>query len=127
MNILLDTHTILWFLNGDEKLPKTTREIIYNAEYTKYVSIASLWEIALKWSKGKLELDGGIDNLLENIDDNGFLLLTITSQHIQAVTKLPFIHLDPFDRVLIAQAISEDMSIVTVDADILRYDIKHIW
>ena len=127
MDILLDTHALLWFLKGDGKMPHKTRDIICKPENEKYVSVASLWEVAIKFSGGKLELDGGIEGLIDAVEDNGFILLEIEPCHIKTVADLPFIHRDPFDRMLIAQAIVEDMSIMTVDENILKYDVNVVW
>jgi len=127
MDIVLDTHVVWWFLNGNEKTPKTVRETILNAENTIYVSIATIWEVAIKMSIGKMNFDGGIDGFIEAIEGNDFTLLGIDPQHIKAVTDLPFIHRDPFDRMLVAQAMVEDMPIMTSDANVLKYDIRSIW
>jgi PIN domain nuclease of toxin-antitoxin system len=126
MDILLDTHIVWWFLNGSEKLPATAGDIICNPENDIYVSIASVWEAAIKISIGKLEFDGGINGFIEAIEDNGFSLLEVNIKHIKIVTELPFIHRDPFDRMFIAQAMTENMAIMTVDENILKYDLKHI-
>ena len=80
-----------------------------------------------KLSTGKLEFGGGIENFIETIYRNEFALLDISSKHIKTVVELPFIHRDPFDRMLIAQAIVENMTIITVDEDILKYNINYIW
>ena len=127
MNILLDTHAILWFLKGDEKMPKTTRDAVCSTENEKYVSIASLWEVAIKSSSGKLNLEDGFDGFIQAIWDNGILLLEVDPDHIKAVAELPFIHRDPFDRLLVAQAMVEDMTIMTIDDNIIKYDIITIW
>ena len=127
MDILLDTHAILWFLKGNEKMPQTTRDTICNAENNKFVSIASLWEVAIKSSSGKLTLDSGIEGFIEAVENNGFSLLEIAPKHIKVATDLPFIHRDPFDRMLVAQAIVENMSIMTIDDNIQEYNINSVW
>ena len=127
MRILLDSHALLWFLEGNSKMPEATVEIIRAPENNIYVSIASIWEIAIKTSIGKLDVNGGIDNLVKNIDENGFSLLEVSTEHIKTVTELPFIHRDPFDRMLIAQAMVEEMAIMTVDGNIMKYEIGCIW
>ena len=127
MDILLDTHVILWFFDEDKRLSQTAIDAINSPDNKKYVSIASLWEAAIKSSLGKLKLDGGIGAFIENIDDNGFLLLPITTEHIKTVMNLPYHHRDPFDRMLIAQAISEGISVMTNDDYIMTYDVNHIW
>ena len=127
MDIILDTCSVLWYFNGNDEMPQTTREVILNSENTIHVSIATVWEVAIKMSIGKLSFDGGIDGFIEAIEDEGFLLLDITTGHIKAVKDLPFIHRDPFDRILVAQAIVEELPILTTDSEIKKYDIKSVW
>jgi len=127
MDIILDTHAAIWFFEDDKRLSKTAIDAICNLKNGIYVSIASVWEMAIKLSTGKLVFDGDIDNFLETIYKNEFELLNISPKHIKTVTGLPFIHRDPFDRMLMAQAIVEDMPIITVDENILKYDIDYIW
>jgi len=127
MRILLDSHALLWFLEGNTKMPETTIKIIHSPEKEIYVSVASLWEIAIKLSIGKLKFDGGIVHFIETVEDNGFLLLNISLEHIKTITGLPFIHRDPFDRMLIAQAKVEDMAIMTTDTNIVKYEVNSIW
>ena len=127
MDILLDTHALWWFLNGSDKMPDATKETILNPENTIYVSIATIWEVAIKMSIGKLNFDGRIDRFVEAVESEDFLLLDITPTHIKSVQELPFIHRDPFDRMLIAQAIVEELSIMTTDSNIAKYDINQIW
>jgi len=126
MDILLDSHTVLWFFEDDVRLSKTAIEAICNAANKKYVSIATLWEVAIKYGLGKLKLDGGVSAFTENVHENGFILLEIVPEHIFEVASLPLIHRDPFDRLLVAQAIFEDMAIVTSDSNILKYGINSI-
>ena len=127
MDILLDTHALWWFLNGSDKMPDTVKGAILNPENTIYVSIASVWEAAIKMSIGKLRFDGGVDGFLEAIEDEDFLLLDITQKHIKMVKDLPFIHRDPFDRMLVAQAIVEELYIMTIDSNMVKYDINPFW
>ena len=127
MNVLLDTHVLLWFMDGDEKMPAAVKEVIHNTDNKVYVSIASIWEIAIKYSIGKLKLKKGIENFLTRIDENGFILLEIDTKHIIAVTKLPFIHRDPFDRMLVAQATVESLYVMTVDSNIIQYNVDVVW
>jgi len=127
MDILLDTHAVWWFFVDDERLPKSATEIICKPENKKYVSIVSLWEVAIKMSIGKLHFDGGIERFIEAIEENSFLLLEVDPEHIKAVSNLPLIHRDPFDRMLVAQAMIENISIMTIDTNILKYDITSIW
>jgi PIN domain nuclease of toxin-antitoxin system len=117
----------MWYLNDDEKMPESVKDIINNGSNTVYVSVASIWEVAIKISIKKLTFDSGIDSFIEAIEDNDFTLLAIEPEHIKKVVELPFIHRDPFDRLLIAQSMVEDTAIITSDETILKYDINHIW
>lgn len=126
MDILLDTCAVLWFLNGDEKMPVSARDIILNAENTIYVSIATVWEVAIKLSIKKLDFDGGIDGFIEALEIEDFSLLEISPEHIKTVVSLPLIHRDPFDRMVIAQAMRENIPIMTTDSEIQKYDINTI-
>ena len=127
MDILLDTHAAMWFFEGNPKMPILAREDICNLENMIYVSIASLWELAIKLNTGKLEFDGGLDGFMDAIDKNEFALLEVDPEHIKATMNLPLIHRDPFDRMIIAQAMVEDMAIMTIDENILKYDIESVW
>ena len=127
MNILLDTCSVLWYFNGNDEMPLSTREAILNADNFIFVSIASVWEVAIKISIGKLCFDGGIDRFIEAIKDEGFGLLEINPRHIKLLINLPFIHRDPFDRMLIAQATIEKLHIMTTDSEISKYNVNTIW
>ena len=127
MDIIIDTHAAIWLFEGNEKMSESTREILNDLKNMVYVSIASVWEVAIKISTGKLEFDGGIENFIDTIYRNEFELLNISPKHIKTVTGLPYIHRDPFDRMLVAQAIVEDMAIMTTDDNIIKYEIKSIW
>jgi len=127
MDILLDTHVVWWFLKGSEKIPTSVKDTIFDAKNKIYVSIATAWEVAIKMSIGKLSFDGGIDGFIEAIENENFAMMEISTEHIKIVTDLPFIHRDPFDRILVAQAIAEDISVMTTDANMLKYDIKPVW
>jgi PIN domain nuclease of toxin-antitoxin system len=127
MRFLLDTHIILWFLNGDKNLSAKAMQIILNPEYTKYVSIASVWEVAIKIGLKKLYFPGNTQGLLQAINDNGFELCPILPNYILELEKLPLHHRDPFDRILIATAKHEKMGIITVDSNIQLYPVENIW
>ena len=127
-DLLLDTHALLWFLNGDEQLSSNLRDAILNPLNKKFVSIASLWEIAIKISLKKLYFDGNMTELLQLIENNGFELLPVSPKHILILESLPYYHRDPFDRMLIASAISENIKIVSIDDNFHFYDnLKIIW
>jgi len=127
MNLLLDTHTLIWFLNGDEKLPDNVRDAIENPNNSKIVSIASIWEISIKISLDKFRFPNGFKRFLEMIDENGFELLPVTFEHAIIVSTLEFIHRDPFDRLLIAQCKNDNLTIATKDENIKKYNIQTLW
>lgn len=123
---LLDTHTLLWFLRDSPQLSKKALEII-TTENKVYVSIASLWEIAIKKSTGKLEFEHSIEKIAELCHEKDILILQIQPKYFDKVIKLPNIHNDPFDRLIIAQAIIENLVIITKDTIIPKYSVKTIW
>lgn len=128
MKLLLDTHTLLWFIAGSPNLSATARSLIEDTANEKYVSIASLWEIAIKISIGKMSLTALFDVLFPHqLQVNGFELLPIKVNHTSAIVTLPFHHRDPFDRIMIAQAIEEKMNLVSIDAVFDDYSITRLW
>jgi PIN domain nuclease of toxin-antitoxin system len=119
---LLDSHALLWFVLGDRRrISPPLRAII---EEGAMVSIASLWEIAIKSALGKLEVP---DDLPQRVQEFGFELLEVTVEHAWAVRRLPHHHRDPFDRLLIAQAQIEQLPVVTVDPAFAAYDVTVLW
>ena len=128
MRILLDTHAFLWFVLGDSKLSQAARTAIETTPGDKLISPASYWEIAIKISLGKYTLPLRFEEFVEKgIDDNGFEILPILPGHAAAVAALPFHHRDPFDRMLIGQAVAEKISVVTCDAIFDQYPINCVW
>lgn len=127
MELLLDTHSLIWFLNGDEKLSDKAKSVIEDSSNSKIVSIASIWEIAIKISLDKFRFPQGFKHFLDLVEDNGFEVLPITFEHALELSTLEFIHRDPFDRLLIAQCKSDNLVVVTKDDNIKRYKIKTIW
>lgn len=121
MNLLLDTHIILWWLNDDEKLSGKHRKLISRPKNNCYISSATIWEISIKAALGKLEISSSYRAELE---EEGFLELPVNWQHAEAVRNLPLIHKDPFDRLLIVQAQIEGLCLLTADDQIQKYDIK---
>ena len=119
--LLLDTHVLLWWLSDDPLLGQTTRQVIADPRNDVYISTASTWEISIKKSLGKLSAPDDMDNI---IDDEGFDKLPITLFHGDQAGMLPEHHKDPFDRMLIAQAQSEGLVVVTSDEKIARYGIR---
>ncbi|HEY0801598.1 MAG TPA: type II toxin-antitoxin system VapC family toxin [Steroidobacteraceae bacterium] len=118
MRLLLDTHIFLWAVMGDSALKAPVRRVIEEADEV-YVSAASIWEIAIKARLGKIEADA--DALVDEIAQVGFRDLPIHSRHAAGVAKLPLYHTDPFDRLLIAQAIAEPLKLLTVDKPLAQY------
>jgi len=119
---LLDTHIFIWWLSDANRLSKEVFDIIADSSNQIYISSATVWEIAIKEALGKLKVSA---NLIEAIDVNGFIELNISAKYAEATKKLEPIHRDPFDRMLITQAIMEDLTLITVDKHILQYrDVK---
>ena len=127
MRYLLDTHVALWLFAGSEKLSKNVQDIIFDANNEMYVSIASVWEVAIKVSRNKLDFTGGSREFVSAIEANHIDLLGINHNHVNIVEKLPFIHGDPFDRMIISSAISENLTIITIDENIQKYDVSWVW
>ncbi len=128
MNILLDTHAFLWFVNDDPQLSATAKRLIEDETSQPFLSAASLWEMAIKISLGKLSLKQPYEVFIsDQLALNGIGVLNITLAHTAVVAALPFYHRDPFDRLLIAQSKIEAMPIVSADAVFDEYGIKRIW
>ena len=127
MKYLLDTHTILWFFDHVDKLSETALKNILDPANDKYVSIISAWELAIKISIGKLKFDGGVKNFFHIINENGFKVHPMKEEYLEKVETLPFIHHDPFDRLIIATAIIEEMSVITADENICKYSVSWLW
>lgn len=128
MRLLLDTHALLWFLREPEKLPLPVLQEIESAGRDAAVSVATLWEIAIKASLKKLYLPKEYDELFpQSVPDSGLSLLGIEPQHINAVSRLAWHHRDPFDRLLIAQAQVEQLTLVSCDPKFSAYGIAVLW
>jgi PIN domain nuclease of toxin-antitoxin system len=128
MRILLDTHSFLWFVAGDARIGSTARSLIADLNNTALLSIASLWEIAIKVSLGKLTLTEPFETLIaEQLALNAINVLPIEFDDLIEVTRLPFHHRDPFDRLLVAQAIARGLPIVSRDPVLDDYPIERLW
>jgi PIN domain nuclease of toxin-antitoxin system len=128
MKYLLDTHTFLWFINDDASLSSTAKALIEDPENTIYLSIASIWEMAIKVSLGKLEMPSPFTDFIdEQLSKNTIILLNIKIAHTGIVATLPFHHRDPFDRLIIAQSSVEDIPVIGKDAIFDDYGIKRHW
>jgi len=123
MSLLLDTHVFLWWLVDDPQLSRDARATIADSSVMAFVSAASLWEAEIKTALGRLELDVDVIDLAAEVTGNGFVELPITGRYTRIAATLPPHHNDPFDRMLIAQAIVDDLRLVTADQIIGRYGI----
>jgi PIN domain nuclease of toxin-antitoxin system len=128
MKLLLDTHTFLWFIMGDNRLSDQAKKTIEVKKHEKLISVASLWEMAIKVSIGRLNLTESFGTLIpRQIKLNGFQLLNIKFQHVANLVSIPFHHRDPFDRLLISQCMVENIPIVSKDIAFDSYPIERYW
>jgi PIN domain nuclease of toxin-antitoxin system len=128
MQLLLDTHTFLWWVADAPELSARARGAVGAPDNECFLSAASCWEMAIKASNGKLELDGTVERFVpHHLSVNGFRELPVEIRHAARVSRLPFHHHDPFDRLLVSQALEEDLSIVSADPIFRRYGLKRIW
>lgn len=125
MRLLLDTHAFLWFVTGDKRLSRRARRAIESEE--PFLSAVSVWEMAIKVSLGRLVLPAPVDEYVTEKRAEGFSMLSIDWPHAAAVEKLPFLHRDPFDRLLAAQALSERLPLVSSDPVFREYGVKIVW
>ena len=125
MRFLLDTHALLWALSAPQQLPVSLRRAIQAAENDVYASLVSAWEIAIKAALGKLEFD--VRSLERTLAATGIQLLDVNLQHVARVAELPQHHGDPFDRMLVAQAMCESMTLVSRDRELAKYGVKLLW
>ena len=121
MNLLLDTHIALWAITDSSKLPQEARELIVSPTTTVWVSAASLWEIAIKHALGRGDMPVSGKDALRYFTESGYRFLPVEPEHTVAVEDLPAHHNDPFDRILVAQALVEPMRLMTHDALVARY------
>ncbi|MES2108267.1 MAG: type II toxin-antitoxin system VapC family toxin [Bacteroidota bacterium] len=126
MKVLLDTHALIWYTEGSDKLSVAAKLEIDNPNNSKFISIGSLWEIVIKSSQNKLELIKSFDDIKEFLSINYIQILQIETGHLKILFNLPHHHRDPFDRLLIAQAIAEDMTLISVDAHFEAYPVNII-
>lgn len=128
MKFLLDTHAFLWFVWDDPQLSPTAKAIIQAAENEIYLSAASPWEVSIKISTGKLAIGQDVEPFFsDHLSRNRMTLLPILLPHVDKVARLPFHHKDPFDRLLIAQSLVENLDFITADAVFDRYEIARVW
>ncbi len=127
MNHLLDTHVLIWFLNGDKLLSNKARKAIESDSAINFVSIASLWEIAIKLSLNRLEIKFPFEAISKEFEKNNFQLLPITFNDTLMLSSLPLHHRDPFDRILICQSITNNFTLISKDKEFAGYKIKLLW
>jgi PIN domain nuclease of toxin-antitoxin system len=124
---LIDTHAAMWFFNGNDRLSETASRILRDISNSVSLSIVSVWELAIKIGIGKLDFAGKAAGFVRLAENNDITVLPIRTSHLTAYESLPFIHRDPFDRLLVATAIAEQMTIITADENIARYDVSQVW
>ena len=128
MRVLVDTHVFLWWVEGDRALPAKARAALADRENECLISMVSAWELAIKASLGKLKLALPVKRyVVEHVAANGFRMLDIKMAHVGRVATLDPHHGDPFDRLLIAQALEEKLAVVTADPVFRKYGVKRIW
>ena len=128
MKVLLDTHAFLWLISGDDRLSETAQKAFLDPGNYLFFSAASLWEICIKIGLGKLSLKSGwLKTIQDEMKVNTIQWLSIEMPHCVELTNLPFHHRDPFDRMLVAQAMVDDMQLLSRDNRLSSYEIKRIW
>lgn len=128
MNLLLDTHIFLWFVFAETALNSYARSLIEDKANTKFLSMASVWEMAIKHSIGKLPLTLPFEEFMrQQPERNNLVLLPMEFDHLIKVSSLPMHHRDPFDRLMIAQAMTENMAVVSADAAFDAYGVTRLW
>ena len=121
---LADTHALLWWLSDDEQLSARAREVIAKGEMRVYFSAASVWEAEIKAAAGKLVMQ---EDLLEALEAEGFIELAMTAGHARDAARLPALHRDPFDRMIVAQARAEGLTVITADPKVADYGAIVLW
>ena len=128
MKYLLDTHAFLWFVLDDKRISTTAKSIIKDSKNEIFFSAASAWEIAIKMKLNRLRIKGNLEPfIIEQLSTNNIVPLSITIYHSLYIEQLPQIHKDPFDRIIIAQSIVENLQLISTDKNIRKYNIKVVW
>jgi len=128
MRVLLDTSSFIFFISGSRQLSTTARELMEDFGNKLFMSVASLWEMAIKINTGKLELTEPFERIIpEKLEENDIKILQIKTQHLFRLIKLPFHHRDPFDRLILAQGLSEKLPIISPDRAFHAYPVEIIW
>ena len=127
MNLLLDTHIILWLAGDKGRLSAKVKQALCDENNVRYVSIVSAWEVAIKLRAQKLWFNGGLSEFYRVIDHNDFYETGVTREYLSLLEELQDIHKDPFDRLLVATALVENFTIVTADENIHKYNVNWLW
>lgn len=128
MNILLDTHVFLWFVDDNPRLSESARVLIEAEDSQPFLSMASLWEMAIKISLGKLQLEQSYEVFIpQQLALNGIGILNLSLEHLAAITSLPFHHRDPFDCLIAVQSKIEKMTLLSADPSFDAYEIERVW
>ncbi|MFN0317908.1 MAG: type II toxin-antitoxin system VapC family toxin [Burkholderiales bacterium] len=128
MRVLLDTQAFLWWVFADSRLSRRASKVLADEDNDCLLSMASVWELAIKAASGKIKLNEPIAQFIPSeLRANGFSLLDIRFAHVSAIEQLPQHHRDPFDRLIVAQAIVEDLPVMSVDSALDSYEIERIW
>jgi len=127
MKYLLDTHAVIWYFEDSQKFPQKTVKLVDNPDNSVFISSVSLWEIAIKINLGKLGIKSSFDDLLDAVNTSDFEILQIQDDYLKLLSTLPNIHKDPFDRLIITSAIAEDLTIITADENMQKYDVRWVW
>ena len=127
MNLLLDSHTVIWALTAPQNLSAKAKRELSKADNELLVSMASLYELTIKMNIGKFVYKGGLKELFTDLDAAKYSILPIEKKHLLEYSKLPMHHRDPFDRLIIAQAKSDKLTVVSKDEHFKKYDVKVIW
>ena len=124
---LLDTHTLIWYLSNDPKLPAKVADLLENPDETLLVSVASYWEMAIKLNLGKLVLPTSLEALMSLAQSKDILMLPISEVALLTTSTLPLHHRDPFDRMMIAQAMTDGLRVVSADEAFDAYGVERVW
>jgi PIN domain nuclease of toxin-antitoxin system len=125
---LIDTHTLLWIVTNDPKLSAKAKDLYLDSENEIFISMASIWELSIKSSLGKISLEQPLDEFVdEHVKGNDIRILKIELSHVLRIENLPFYHRDPFDRLIISQSIEDNIPIIGSDKTFDSYPIKRIW
>lgn len=127
MNYLADTHTLIWYLEGNQKLSEKAENTIKDDNNNVYVSVVSFWEMAIKSSVGKLKLPESLHSIIQKTKNFDIDILQLHTDYILKIENLPFHHKDPFDRIIITTAIAEQLPIISIDEKFDKYEVERIW